>query len=186
MDTAASTAIVETSFNSDFYVAASTIIPVLFIALAVQVPLFAQVFVAYQGFAHIRAEERTARMFDRGGLGYRVIFSVSSWLLICGLALILAAGVLGELLAFYALYQQQAQSSTRDIVFWLTIVLIFGVPAGAIATFVGGVYNTRPPKTDDQATDEGLEKPELASDTESAAASTSNMPDEGSDNPSTQ
>jgi hypothetical protein len=159
---------------------------VLFIALAVQVPLFARVLVAYQGFARIRVNERAASPLDRGGLAYRAIFNVSSWLLICVLVLIGAAGVLGELLAFYALYQQHAQSSTREIVFWLTVILILGVPAAAIAAFVGDVSHARPPKADDQATDEGLGKPELASDAESAAASMSNMPVEGTDHSGSQ
>lgn len=186
MDIVAPPTPASTGFDSDFYVAAATIIPVLFIALAVQVPLFVRVFVGYQGFARIHLGERTISVLDRGGLVYKAIFRVSSWLLVFLLIPIVVAGGLGELLAFYALYQQQAQSSTRQLVFLLTAVLIFGVPAVAVATFGGGVSIARTPKVDGRAADEDARKQERVSDAELGVARTRTTPDEGTDDSDAQ
>lgn len=143
MNSAVSQALIATGFNSDFYTVVATLIPVLFIAIAVQVPLFVRVFVTYQGHARARPYGRSRGPLDQGGLIYKIIFSASAWVLVLLLVPILIAGGWGELLAVYALYQQQDQPSTRYLVLVLTMLLIIAVPAMAVATFGGGVSAAR-------------------------------------------
>jgi hypothetical protein len=137
------------SFNHDFYVVAATVIPVLFLALAVQGPLFVRVFRGYQRVAHLPAAERRNGMLEIRGPLYRALFGATSWLLVLLLALTVLAGGWGELLAVYAVYQQQDQASTRQIVLLLTLFLIIAVPGVAVMTFAGVLCSTSPRKTDD-------------------------------------
>ena len=139
MNFATPQALMAAGFNSNFYTVVATLIPVLFIALAVQVPLFVRVFVAYQSLARARPYGRSRGLIEQGGLIYKIIFNASAWVLVFLLVPIVIAGVWGELLAVYALYQQQDQPSTRYLVLVLTVLLIIAVPAMAVATFGGGV-----------------------------------------------
>jgi hypothetical protein len=128
------------SFSPDFYVTAATVIPVLFLALAVRAP-------AYQGALHsfwascykwfnLIRRRRDSRLWWWGRVVISAIVAlILVFLLAFGIAIV-AAGGYGELLAVYALYQGQAQTTTTRIVLLATMFLIVLVVAPAVAYLI--------------------------------------------------
>jgi len=89
------------AFNGLFYATAATLIPILFLAIGVQGPLFARVIGAYQAQAHPAAgEERPYRYAAP-------IYTLAANVLRIGMVTALAAAACGELSALVALYLQR-------------------------------------------------------------------------------
>jgi hypothetical protein len=141
------------SFPSDFYVTCATVIPVLFLARAVQAersfPSYLRAFIglgsrsstrhipdgrgisAAQGFAMrwpgaVEAMERAAYVF----LAY------------VGLANVIAGGI-GEALALQALYSRSDYPVTRVVVLVTTLLLVVSVLTGPLLASIAALEATR-------------------------------------------
>ena len=127
------------AFNHDFYVTAATVIPVLFLALAVQGRV-------YEGL--LRAALTTLRVKRAGRDRFPVIHVTAGfrlpWLAILtvnGLLwltafLIPVAGYMGEQRAVTALYDGHDDSVTRPIVLFTTLFLFLVVAMGPMLTLI--------------------------------------------------
>jgi hypothetical protein len=120
------------AFNRDFYVTAATVIPVLFLAIAVQ----------GRGYQTLLDVIITLGQWVRrgpGALHERLSVLAVAIMLIAIAAAILLFGAGGEISAVYALYQQQAKGSTGAAVLVSMIVMII---LTAVAPFLAGVVRT--------------------------------------------
>jgi phosphatidylglycerophosphate synthase len=129
------------NFNSDLFIAVATLIPVLFLALAVQRDMFVGVLRAYQRFVNPPADEQAPSTLAK------IPFAAGLVLVPLALIGILVAGGWGEPLAIYALYQRQAFHPTELAVLWSAIFLAIVTAIVASASFTGAMANTRPQKT---------------------------------------
>jgi hypothetical protein len=127
-------------FNSTFYATAATIIPVLFIALAVQGHAYEALLRAGQ-FA-IKARFRLGPSTAGGVVRGPAWPSIIAICLLLGIAFaIVAAGGYGELLAVYALYQGNDQATTRRAVLLATMFLVILVAAGPPLAYLGRLFS---------------------------------------------
>jgi hypothetical protein len=117
------------AFNSTFYAVAATVIPVLFLAVAVQ----------GRGYKNLM---KALDVMDQGSdpdiplaKADAAIFAATA-VLVTIATLILAAAVLSEILAVYALYQQQARSTTGQTVIISVILLTIATATGPALTFL--------------------------------------------------
>jgi hypothetical protein len=113
-------------FHPDFYVAAATIVPVLFVALAVE----------GHGYDNIiKAYERVSRHDQPGRPWYERFAASLAGSYLQAFALIIA-GFAGysEIMAIYALYQWQADGTTATIVLLGPVFLVIFVSAGPLIT----------------------------------------------------
>jgi hypothetical protein len=136
LTTAASAAPAAPAFNANFYVVAATVVPVLFLALAVQSR-------GYQNLLDaLAAIDRISRHLGRwclqaGGL------VISLCLLISALLIVLYAAD-SEVTAIYALYQQQADRGTAQAVLFGTILMIIATAAGPAIAFINALIASTP------------------------------------------
>jgi hypothetical protein len=108
-------------FNADFYVTCATVIPVLFLAAAVQGQAFA--------FLLQRAGRRTAR--QRQWITLRFFrFRVAA---------IVIAGIVGEPIALWALYRESERPWQRPTVLVATLILLLAVAAAPIGAYADQV-----------------------------------------------
>ena len=128
-------------FNADFYTVVATVIPVLYLALAVQIPTFVRVFRAYQALGHAMPGGRQARWQSF----YRVVAAIVA----AALQFILGADVIaagwGEILAIYALHQKQDRPLTQLIVLASVILLIAGATVLPVLNYLRGLARSRTP-----------------------------------------
>lgn len=94
--------------NADFYVAAATVIPVIFVAVILDAGFRAWI------AKKITTEKNTIKVIDKT--------LVAAWQL--SAVLVLLVGAIGEVLALYALWQVHAGPIIGDIVFSSTVFLI--------------------------------------------------------------
>jgi hypothetical protein len=104
------------NFNADFYVTCATVIPVLFLAVAVQGPTYESLFKAA-----LRADARTERRYASLAL---VLLNIA--------VVIVFAGSGGEGMALWTLYRGSEVSGWRGWVFGLTLFLVAVVVAGPV------------------------------------------------------
>jgi len=104
-------------FNADFYVTCATVIPVLFLAAAVQ----GQAFI----FLLQRAGRGTSR--QRQWLTLR-FFRLR-------VAAIVIAGIVGEPVALWALYRESERPWQRPTVLAATLILLLAVAAAPVGTY---------------------------------------------------
>jgi len=151
---------------STFYATAATIIPVLFLAIAVQGQMYGDL---------LKAARRASLRADRGvgsigpiGMVLALIAWGATWLLALFL---LVVGTYGELAAIYALYERHPES----LVFLSTVILVVAVaiaPAWALGRFlyreargpksrVGADTVTKPPSMESVAAPRESAPPEL-------------------------
>lgn len=108
-------------FNADFYVTGATVIPILFLAAAVQ----GQAFV----FLLQRARRGTTR--QRQWITVRFFrFRVAA---------IVIAGVVGEPIALWALYRESERPWQRPTVLVATLILLLAVAAAPIGAYADQV-----------------------------------------------
>lgn len=107
--------LVAKSFNADFYVTSATVIPVLFLAVAVQGRTYESV---------MRAARSAAKESGHGGWRRRFgpwAASQILQLIACGIML---AGGIGEFLALVVLYRGYERAGDRPMVLAGTLVLV--------------------------------------------------------------
>ena len=126
------TSAVPPAFNVDFYVTAATVIPVLFLVLAVQENTFKDMIQTWQDL--VVASRTTLHHKLRPLTAFR--FTARYSLLPLTTFGILIAGSFGELLAVYAVYQGQDRGSTRVTVLLSTMFLVIVVLARPAWLFV--------------------------------------------------
>lgn len=128
------------TFDSDFYVTTSTIIPVLYIALAAQFPLLSRLVSKYPTF-YLAARNRNSRgpkIDNRTQMQLNILIVVSgviAWVAVIFLAL----SALGEVLSLLALYRESDDPSVKQTVFESTVVLIIltlAVPTWYVMTIL--------------------------------------------------
>ena len=121
-------------FNGLFYATAATIIPVLFLAIAVQGS-------AYENL--IKAMAVLFRHIEDSGPRYgKSVPWAAYFALFVVAAGILAYGIGSEIQALYALYQQQAESLTGQTVLIGVILLIIVTAAGPVLNFVRSLFRS--------------------------------------------
>jgi len=120
------------NFNADFYVTCATVIPVLFLAVAVQGRAYESVLRS----AHLRSE---TWKFWRWTLPYTVAGSV------------LIAAALGEYLALLVLYLGWDWSGARGMVFACTLILVTAVGAGPLLPWLKAKPESPPSVTHESA-----------------------------------
>lgn len=108
-------------FNADFYVTCATVIPVLFLAAAVQV----QTLVVLMQ----RARRRTARQHQW----------ITRRFLRIRAAAIVIAGIAGEPVALWALYRESERPWQRPTVLVATLTLLLAVAAAPIGAYADQV-----------------------------------------------
>jgi hypothetical protein len=104
-----------------FYATAATVIPVLFLALAVQGRGYENLMKTFNAM-----DQRSNRDIPRGQTAAAAAVAVA---LVAIAPVILVLAVLSEILAVYALYQQQAVSTTSQTVLIGVIVLVIATAA---------------------------------------------------------
>jgi GNAT superfamily N-acetyltransferase len=108
-------------FNSDFYVAAATVIPVLYLALGVQGSLLTGVIARLNKSLRMMSRQRPDTPLRQLGLVCRVAVSYA---LMAVAILVVAAGVVGEGAALLALYHQKGGPGTGRLVLASLIALL--------------------------------------------------------------
>ena len=125
-------------FNADFYTAAATIIPVLYLALAIQGPAYDALLKSYTDRFADAAALIHARNWRLPGYATRraVIRAViaSVWAP-TGAFIILSFGVYGEGQAVISLYARRAEGSPSDVLTSLLVMILAAAagPAGKLA-----------------------------------------------------
>jgi hypothetical protein len=115
------------AFNGLFYATAATIIPVLFVALAVQGRGYENLMKTFDTM-----DERSDHDISRT----QAAAFVATGVLVTIATLILASAVLSEILAVYALYQQQARSTTGWTILISVILLTIATAATPALTYL--------------------------------------------------
>jgi len=121
-------------FPADFYVTSATVIPVLFLAVAVQGRAYESVlrtsraFVGQFWWSFRRSAAETGRS---KWVLLPVAFVLGMFANFSAVAIVFAGG-LGEFLALYTLYTGTEQHGTRAFVFAATLVLLAAVVAGPV------------------------------------------------------
>jgi hypothetical protein len=124
-------------FNATFYATAATVIPVLFLAIAIQGQTYQHLLEYYMaGLRSYRAEMRELRV--SGKLTLRRVFASGPAVQGPGClgALVLAAGIFGEIDAMIALYQQRTGPSEGPVILLGTILLILMAASGPFGTYM--------------------------------------------------
>lgn len=115
------------TFEPDFYVVCATVIPVLFLAVAVQGN-------AYKSLLDNSLKARITKVDD--SWVHKLKARLRGWMLRQLGYYIWCAGALGETLALWVLYKDQEQGSDRQIVLWATIFLVFAVAMGPLNAYI--------------------------------------------------
>ena len=145
-------------FQPDFYVTCATVIPVLFLALAVQGRAYNWLLnTAEQVDPDRRVSEPVGdkpnvQRARPGLLGIRWMTSaLVSWALLIIALLIVVLGGAGEALALYVLYRGSEAMGDRRLVLLATLALLIAVIAGPLLAVTG----SKPPRS---ATDLPVER----------------------------
>ena len=112
-------------FNADFYITCATVIPVLFLAVAVQGQAYEAVLISARHQARTGRHDRRISKLSSG---------FWSWLLRLVAYAILLAGVVGELGALLTLYDGR-EGGAKLFVLLSTLALVIAVAAGPLARF---------------------------------------------------
>jgi hypothetical protein len=112
---------------SDFYITCATVIPVLFLAIAVQGKGYQSVLQAALKMTQLRYGERWERRLMPLILGRFLKFTAYG---------VLCAGALGEILAISVLYQGYEQPWDRKTVALATLVLVIAVAVGPFNAYL--------------------------------------------------
>jgi hypothetical protein len=109
------------AFNSNFYITAATVIPVLYITLIVQARTVSDMLTRFDRLmsAKIKGESHKTITLVIMTLGFAVAFTI--W---CVSAAILILGIGGEIAAILALYSQSDSDGVRLFVLVSTILLL--------------------------------------------------------------
>jgi hypothetical protein len=114
-------------FDPDFYITCATVIPVLFLAVAVGS--------SYKTLLRTAVAAARARRGVQGWKRQLRPYLVSRILLLTAYA-IWVAGAVGEFFALQVLYQGHEQTGDRTIVFAGTIVLVAAASAGPLGAYL--------------------------------------------------
>jgi hypothetical protein len=133
-------AFVADKFPSDFYVTCATVIPVLFLAIAVQGRTWESILHNYRTADQVASEDFARKWRDARSTWERakVVFvrrgsaNFKSSNLTLAIVYIIAAGTFGEFMALLTLYRGSEVRSGRFIVFVATLILVAAVAAGPI------------------------------------------------------
>jgi hypothetical protein len=130
-------------FPSDFYVTCATVIPVLFLAVAVQGRTFESILRAYRTADQASAEDIAQRLRDAQSRGdsrreWAKQVRTNRWgsehikssFSILTASFIVGAGTVGEVIALLTLYRVSEVTDGRFIVLVATLILVAAVAAG--------------------------------------------------------
>src|SRR5580658_512911 len=123
------------AFNGTFYATTATVIPVLFLAIAVQGQTYEDLIKSYA--ANLRAYRRRMRIIRSSGeLTIRKALKGAPKAQYLGLAVALTvfAGIFGELWSLAALYEQRDVYGP-PLIFWATVWLVVVAAAGPLRTY---------------------------------------------------
>jgi hypothetical protein len=125
--TAHSVPVLPPSFNANFYIAAATVIPVLFLAIAVQGRSYENLMKAFSdAFRRWMVPGKWVRSLPAAVIALAASVAASAMLY----------SAVAEILAIYALYQQQARSATaQTVLLAVTFMVIMTAAAPALAFY---------------------------------------------------
>lgn len=118
------------ALNTAFYATAATVIPVLFLALAVQGGTYENL---------MKAFSEAFRRWMVPGRWLRTLPAMALCVAAAGAAIILLDGAVAEVQAIYALYQQQARTSVAQNVLLAITFLVITTAAGPLLAFYRAV-----------------------------------------------
>jgi hypothetical protein len=140
------------TFNANFYIIASTIIPVLFLALVLQGSTYEQLLANW------------LRMVKNAAKNSKLIAWALDFASYIIAIFVLLSGFLGELRATFALYDGRASASTGQFVLFSVIVLLvvatFGPAAGLVRTMSMTDEFLRDPKKRERSTSDQFKSPD--------------------------
>lgn len=119
------------TFNSDFYITAATIIPVLYLALTLQSSTFDMV-LEWWGKLLTRRSGRSRKVERR--------FWIALLVAIVGLSLLIE-GLFGEIYAVQALYSRQSNIGTTQFILVSVIILTLAVIVVTSIRLITTFYN---------------------------------------------
>jgi uncharacterized membrane protein len=176
------------AFNVDFYVTTATVIPVLFLALALQSSTYENLLKAFSAMAH--ASDALEPRWPGASPRYQeVAAGIAAATLAIIAILLLFVAVVSEVLAVYALYQRQAQSTTGGVVLFGAILMVIATAAGPALTLLRvlainmGSVSPAPDEPTGSGSSGEQQLPAVAKDVNS---SESPEPDAGTADPSTR
>src|SRR5947209_2251684 len=115
------------AFNADFYVTAATVIPVLYLALAVEGSALAEITTrlnrSVKAMAALKPDTPPRQLRLAAGL-------VGAYVLMAVAGVIVVAGVAGEIAALLALYHRSATATAGKLVLLSMIALLAFIAAG--------------------------------------------------------
>jgi hypothetical protein len=114
-------------YDSNFYVVCATIIPVLFLAAAIQGNAYKNV---------LEAAIKAAKTESGDRLGAKLYAFILSRVLQLLSYCIWSAGAIGEFLALLTLYQGHEDTNSRPVVFLSTMLLVLTVAAGPLDSYL--------------------------------------------------
>jgi hypothetical protein len=124
------------AFNGLFYATAATIIPVFFLAITVQARGHENLLTNLASQYERLKSDKPDKSSPKGCIA--LIVFIALWVAAIGMLLY---GIGGEILAIYALYQRQAESSTGSSVFTGVILMFSLTAAGPAFTFLRWLFD---------------------------------------------
>lgn len=109
-------------FNANFYIVVATIIPVLFVALAVEGHAYQDLLKGYGVVGRFTAPKRPWYQIAAATIARYALFQIAYSIVVFG--------AITEILSGYVLYQQRVGSSTGQVVLVGTIFMVLAVVAG--------------------------------------------------------
>jgi hypothetical protein len=100
------------AFNADFFVAAATVIPVLFLALTLQGNTYEEILTYWQKKVKETAENN------------RKLANIINWLIYTTAGFVLACGFIGEVYAMISLYYERSSSDRKQFVIFSVVLLL--------------------------------------------------------------
>jgi hypothetical protein len=128
------------TFNADFYITAATIIPILYLALTLQGQSFERLAEAHKRNHDVPRDKRKGR------------WTLLEALFLSAPYFILISGIVGELLAIFALYNRMAPAGAGPYVLMFTLFLLAAVAAGPVLSYnaMFSEYGANPPGDNSQ------------------------------------
>lgn len=131
--TLAHTAAAPPPFDATYYATIATVIPVLFLAIAVQGGTYGKI---------LQSATRAIRGYKRERYLVYLAAAVVSLLLAAIAFLIVIAGGYGEVQAIHALYQQHDDRGVREQVYLAAIFLIIAAAGGPLLIYTRVIFAT--------------------------------------------
>lgn len=136
------------SFNSDFYITAATVIPLLYITLflqgqVIQISSLFFMYIVTKDTKFWDASPLTRNLSDASWLTRNHLVRWLATPIVLAIPLTPTAGILAEVSALLALYYH-SDYGVRTFILWSMLGLLFLVPVSAGITIMGNIFELMP------------------------------------------